>query len=229
MEVAELAEHRQARAAGRFDAESHDWLDALRTDGETQRAAIARLHDLLLGAARFEVRRRQGQLAFSSSADLDEIARDAAGDALVSVLAHLDDFRGLSRFRTWAYKFALLEASVKVRRRAWRSREAPTEASALEALESPALGPGEETEQRELMRAIRQGIDVALTPRQRQVLVALAINGMPIDVLAEDLATTRGALYKVLHDARQALRRHLADSGLDLGHARLSGGTRADT
>jgi RNA polymerase sigma-70 factor (ECF subfamily) len=48
------------------------------------------------------------------------------------------------------------------------------------------------------------------------VLVALAVNGIPIDVLAERLNTNRGALYKTLHDARQKLRKHLEKRGLAL-------------
>jgi RNA polymerase sigma-70 factor (ECF subfamily) len=48
------------------------------------------------------------------------------------------------------------------------------------------------------------------------VLVALALNGVPIDVLAERLSTTRGALYKTLHDARRKLRTYLEESGLPL-------------
>jgi RNA polymerase sigma-70 factor (ECF subfamily) len=42
------------------------------------------------------------------------------------------------------------------------------------------------------------------------------LNGVPIDVLAERLNTSRGALYKTLHDARRKLRKHLEDAGLAL-------------
>ena len=215
-EVMGVAELPRAKAhAGSTDRESRRWLTDLRAGGETQRAATARLHELLLRAARFEVGRRQGQLALRTPGELDEIARDAAGDALISVVAHLDDFLGLSKFRTWAYKFAIFEAAVSVRRRAWRAREASTDAITLEAFASQAIGPAREAEQHELLGAIYLSIG-RLTARQRRVLVALAIDGTPIDVLAEDLESTRGALYKVLHDARQALRRQLAAAGYEL-------------
>jgi RNA polymerase sigma-70 factor, ECF subfamily len=134
----------------------------------------------------------------------------------VSVLARLDDFRGASRFTTWAYKFALLEASVKLRRRAWQGREVPLEPESWSLFASVGLEPDEELAQSELLTALQEEIEEALTPHQRRVLVALALNGVPIDVLAERLDTTRGALYKTLHDGRRKLRKRLADRGLQL-------------
>ncbi len=148
--------------------------------------------------------------------ELDDVALEAADDALMSVLAHLDDFRGLSRFTTWVYKFALLEAAVKLRRRAWQGREVPLEPDTWDLFSSPDLQPGQEAEQSELLRVTQRLIAETLTPHQRRVLVALALNGIPIDVLAERLNTTRGALYKTLHDARRKLRSELTDAGLAL-------------
>jgi RNA polymerase sigma-70 factor (ECF subfamily) len=148
--------------------------------------------------------------------DDDDIALEAADDALVAVLARLDEFRGASRFTTWAYKFALLEAAVKVRRRAWQGREIPLEPETWSFFAREGSTPSEDAERNELLEAVQDGIATALTPHQRQVLVALAVNGVPIDVLADRLGSTRGALYKTLHDARQKLRRHLAAAGLTL-------------
>jgi RNA polymerase sigma-70 factor (ECF subfamily) len=167
------------------------------------------LHTLLLKAARFEVNRRRPTLSHLGGNELDDIALDAADDALISVLARLEDFRGLSRFTTWAYKFALFEAGVKLRRRAWQGREIPVEPKGWGAFAAAGLEPDQETEQSELLSTLRDAIDEILTPHQRRVLIALALNGVPIDVLAERLDTTRGALYKTLHDARRNLRSHL--------------------
>jgi RNA polymerase sigma-70 factor (ECF subfamily) len=146
--------------------------------------------------------------------ELDDIAVEAADDALVSVLRRLDDFRGASRFTTWVYKFGILEAAVKLRQRAWQARELPVEPDAWSGFESIDLEPDVEAEQRELLRALQQAIAETLTPHQRRVLIAVALNGVPIDVLAERLRTTRGALYKTLHDARHKLRGQLATRGL---------------
>ncbi|MDX6399211.1 MAG: hypothetical protein QOJ43_2619, partial [Gaiellaceae bacterium] len=169
---------------------------------------------VLLGAARFEVARRRPALPHLRGDDLDDIANQAADDALVSVLRRLDDFRGASRFTTWAYKFALLEAAVKLRKRSWQGREVPLEPESWSLVSSAGLEPGEEAEQRELLAALQRAVAEVLTPHQRRVLVALAVNGVPIDVLADRLDTTRGALYKTLHDARRKLRAQLQLHGL---------------
>ena len=199
-----------------LDPESRVWLDSLRGHGATRDEAIARLHALLLRAARFEAVRRRPTLPHLRGDELDDIAMEAADDALMSVLARLDDFRGASRFTTWVYKFALLEAAVKLRKRGWQGREVPLEPDVWSFFPSEGQGPDEEAELSELLHTLRRAIEEVLTPHQRRVLVAVALNGVPIDVLAERLGTTRGALYKTLHDARRKLRKHLTDSGLAL-------------
>lgn len=196
------------------DEESRAWLSALRGEGETRERALARLHELLLRAARFEVARRRATLSHLRGGDFDDIALQSADDALVAVLGKLDDYRGESRFATWAYKFALLEAGVKLRRRAWQGREVPLEPESWPLVSDGRPSPHHDVEVRELLRAIQVGIEDGLTPHQREVFTALALNGVPIDVLAERLGTTRGALYKTLHDARKKLRARLAESGL---------------
>ena len=197
-----------------LDEESRAWLRDLRSDGGTRDEAIARLHALLLRAARFECARRRPALPHLRGNDLDDLANQAADDALVSVLARLDDFRGASRFTTWVYKFALLEAAVKLRKRSWQGREVPLEPETWSLFTSAGIEPEAEVEQSELLATIQQAIAEILTPHQRRVLVALALNGVPIDVLAERLGSNRGALYKTLHDARRKLREHLHVQGL---------------
>jgi RNA polymerase sigma-70 factor (ECF subfamily) len=189
------------------DVASREWLRSLRADCPTRNEAVERLHGLLLRAARFEAARRRHMPHVRD--ELEEIAHEAAGDALISVLTHLDDFRGESRFTTWAYKFALLETAVKLRKRAWQGRELPLEPEAWNLFSSATFAPDAAVEQNELLSALQTAVDDALTPRQRQVLVALVLNGVPIDVMADRLDTTRGALYKTLHDARRKLREQL--------------------
>jgi RNA polymerase sigma-70 factor, ECF subfamily len=198
------------------DQGSRDWVRELGGVGRRHEAAVARLHDLLLKATRFEVARRRQALPQLGSDELDDLAREAAADAALSVLRRLGDFRGESRFTTWAYKFALLEAAVKVRRRAWQHRELPLDPEAWSQFEHPAPTPAAQAERKQLLQAIQEGI-ASLAPRQRQVLVALALNGVPIDVLAERLDSNRNALYKSLHDARRNLRAYLEAQGLTGG------------
>jgi RNA polymerase sigma-70 factor, ECF subfamily len=200
----------------RAEADSRAWLSALRGHGADRDEAVARLHELLLRAARFEVSRRRAALSNVRGEELDDIALQAADDALVAVLAKLDDYRGASRFTTWAYKFALLEAGVRVRRRAWQEREVVLEPETWPRLADAGRSPQDQAETGELMEAVRDSIDRCLTDHQREVLVALALNGVPLDVLAERLNTSRGALYKTLHDARRKLRSELARRGFAL-------------
>src|SRR5438093_2609334 len=162
-----------------LDEESRAWLRDLRSDGATRDEAIARLHAVLLRAARFECARRRPTLPHLCGNDLDDIANQAAADALVSVLARLDDFRGASRFTTWVYKFALLEAAVKLRKRSWQGREVPIEPETWSLFTSVGLEPTDEAEQNELLSTLQSAIAQDLTPHQPRVLIALALDGVP--------------------------------------------------
>jgi RNA polymerase sigma-70 factor (ECF subfamily) len=196
------------------EADSQAWLSALRSEGAEREAAVEKLHGLLLGAARFELSRRRAALSHVRGEELDDVAMQAADDALVAVLAKLDQFRGASRFTTWAYKFALLEAGVRLRRRAWQEREVVLDPETWDGLADRGGSTHEALEQSELLSHLREAVEAVLTPHQRRVFVALALNEVPIDVLSERLGSTRGALYKTLHDARRRLRAELAAAGL---------------
>jgi RNA polymerase sigma-70 factor (ECF subfamily) len=191
--------------APRSDDET-SWLTPLASVGAAHNHAVAELHALLLRASRFEVRRRSTALGLAASSELDDIANQAADDALLAVMSRLARFERRSRFTTWAYKFAIHTAGVAVRRHAWRNRRLASDSSeSLERLTSLADDPAEAAETREQLARISAGI-ARLTVHQRDVLLALAVDGVPIDVLAERLSTNRNALYKTLHDARMRLR-----------------------
>ncbi len=201
------------RALEERTADSQAWLDALRAEGPVREEAVARLHALLLRAARFELSRRRAALAHVRGEELEDLAEQAAADALMAVLAKLDGYRGASRFTTWAYKFALLEAGVKLRRRAWQGREVILDPERWPSFADERPSAQGAVEGAELLAALQRAVRDALTPRQREVFVAVALNEVPIDVLSERLETTRGALYKTLHDARRKLRAELAAAG----------------
>jgi len=198
--------------------DSQAWLRALEGPPAIRSAAIAELHGLLLRGAHHELARRRTTLSHVPADEVADLATQAADDALVAILAKLHTFRGSSRFTTWAYKFVLLEAGVKARRRAWHGREVALDAESWPPIADASRGTDEAVEDIELLCAIRDAVRTELTPHQREVFSALALNGVPIDVLAERLATTRGALYKTLHDARRKLRSALARAGHDLDH-----------
>jgi RNA polymerase sigma-70 factor (ECF subfamily) len=204
------------------DRESLAWVRELSGAGSDREEALERLHALLLRAARFEVNRRRRPGTRESVLDLDDLATQAADDALVSVIRRLHTYRGESRFTTWAYKFALLEAAVKMRKRPWHHREIPLEAEGWARLRDSRASLAAQAETVELIDAVRDAVAEVLTPHQRAVLVALTLNDVPIDVLADRRNTTRGALYKTLHDARRRLRARLAEEGLAIDEAALT-------
>jgi RNA polymerase sigma-70 factor, ECF subfamily len=201
----------------RLDVESQAWIDRLSAAGRERDAGIDDLHALLLKAARFEIDRRRAAFPHLRGNDYDDLAHQSADDALVAVMSKLDDFRGDSRFTTWAYKFALFEAGVKVRRRAWQGREVPLEPDTWALIAEDRSTPHEDVETRDRFSALRSAIESDLSRHQREVLLAVTLNDVPIDVLAERLNTTRGALYKTIHDARRKLRAALADRELGTG------------
>lgn len=193
-----------------------DWVQALSVPGPARDVALRRLHELLLKAARHQVWRMRAQLPGGAGA-VDDVANQAADDAMMAVLGKLHTFAGRSRFTTWAYKFGILTAAVQVRRLAWQDRDVPLIDPDTVLETAPA--PDSYAEASDFLDAVRTAISVALTPHQRRVVLALLADEVPVDVLAERLGTSRNALYKTLHDARVCLRTHLQGAGY------LSGGT----
>ena len=187
------------------------WVTDLTDDGPAGREAVARLHDLLLRATRHQVRRLGNLLPGAGARELEDLAQQAADDAVVAVLRQLGTFEGRSRFTTWAYKFGILHAGVAVRRQAWRHREVPLPDTFTVVDTAPA--PDAQSEAAQLARAVRAAIATELTPHQRRVTLALLVEEVPIDVLADRLGSNRNALYKTLHDARRRLRAALAAGG----------------
>jgi RNA polymerase sigma-70 factor, ECF subfamily len=198
-----------------LDAESQLWIDGLRATGVERTRALERLHDLLLRAAHAEAHRRRRLYPEIVGVELDDLGRQAADDAVVAVTAKLDGYRGASRFTTWAYAFVIFEVSVKLRRHAWRRGRIPTadDDATWDRLAERAGTAETRVESAERLRALRHAIAEELTPRQREVFVAVALNEVEIDVVADQLSSTRGAIYKVLHDARTKLRRRLEHDG----------------
>lgn len=189
----------------------YDWVAALTASGPERTEATERLHALLLRGARHQVGRMRGTLRSAGPALLEELANTAADDAAVAVLRKLDTFEGRSQFTTWAYKFAILEAATLVRRYAWSHRDIELP----EYVEVPDRQPGPDlhAEASDLARAVAASIHHDLTPHQRRIAIALLVDEVPIDVLADRLGTTRGALYKSLHDVRQRIRGRLVEQG----------------
>lgn len=198
-----------------------EWAIALKSDGQAQTAALSDLRAYLLRAALYTLYRTRGTLRDFAPTDLAQLAEDCAQDALSAILEHLDQFRGDSRFTTWAYKFAVNAALVAARRERWgrvpldRLLDNPDLVERIGSFRDTSSDPQRRALQGEILAAIRHGIESHLTKRQRQALTAIVFEEVPLDELARHWGSNRNALYKLLHDARRKLKAHLAERGFD--------------
>ena len=214
MSLDRSATHAPGRRSAPGDRTSRRWVEQLHPDHPRHEHAAAKLHDVLQRAATHELHRRRGQLRALSGPELDDVAQQCADDAMMKILARIDDFKGLSRFTTWAYKFVIFEVSSKVARHAWQHLPPSAEEPTWDRLpDTLTPKPGDQAERREQLAALAKGVEEDLTPRQREVFVAIALNDAPIDALALKLDSNRNAIYKNLFDARRALRASLAAAG----------------
>lgn len=204
-----------------MDLNSSSWLTALHSPGAERDAALVRLHEMLLRAATRETRRRE-PAARIGGPELDDLAHQAANDALVALLAKLDTFRGESLFTTWAYRFVVLEVSSKLGRHFWRRPSMSVDADDWERLPARvALDPLAQAQQRELITAVRRAVDETLTDHQRRLFVAIVVDGVPLEAMVSCSGSSRGAIYKAVFDARRKIRTFLA------AHGYLEGGGTA--
>jgi RNA polymerase sigma-70 factor (ECF subfamily) len=194
-----------------LDAESRSWWERLHAPEPIRGCAIAELYERLRREAAFHVRLRAGTQAGFPRSDIDDLATQAAGDALVVLLRKLEDYRGDSQFWTWARKFAALEAPVSIRRRIGRDRVGISrDPDRAGDVADPGRSAQDRMESHELLQGIGRIMRDDLTCRQRTVLTEIAINGASNAALAERLDTTQGAIYKSLHDARRKVRARAA-------------------
>lgn len=213
MASAEPTTGADASAPVGLDPDSAAWLTALTGTGPAREAGLSRLHDLLLRIAQTEARRR-GAAHRIAGPELDDLAHQAAADALLAITGKLGQFRGESRFTTWAYKFVIFEVSSKLARHFWRTPSIRLDPQDWERLPDRfGFEPAQEAERRELLAALRTAVEEELTARQRQVFIALVVTGVPLDALVAELGSTRGAIYKTMFDARRKLRAVLAANG----------------
>jgi RNA polymerase sigma-70 factor (ECF subfamily) len=189
-----------------LDADSATWLQALADTGPRRESALAELHAMLVRAARQEVARR-GPLPQITGPELEDLTYQAAGDALLAITQKSGQFRGESRFTTWAYKFVVLEVSAKIGRHFWRNPARSLDAEDWDRLPDRfGFDPARESEWRDLLGALRRAVETELTPRQREVFVAIVLMGVPLDALVVRFGSNRNAIYKIMFDARRKLR-----------------------
>jgi RNA polymerase sigma-70 factor, ECF subfamily len=206
-----------ARGPRRLDRNSRLWIEGLRAPGAHGEATAKELRRLFSRIAHHEAARRRDALGWIEGPELDDLADQAASDAVLEVTASLDRFRGESRFTTWASKFVVFQVSRKFTRHAWKRYVPSAQDLIWNGLpERLTDRPDVQIEETERLAHLAKAIAEELTERQRAVFVGVALNELPIDLVAEQLGSTRGAVYKSLFDARRALRKSLAGAGYPL-------------
>ncbi|GAA4567279.1 sigma-70 family RNA polymerase sigma factor [Planotetraspora kaengkrachanensis] len=205
-----------------LDPESAEWVRALAGGGAGRERALLRLHEMLLRVARGEVSRRAPRLSISGP-ELDDLAHQAAADAMMALTGKLEQFRGESRFTTWAYKFVIFEVSGKIGRHYWRKPDVRLDTEDWERLpDRMGFDPAHQAEWHDLIVALHRAVDDDLTPHQRRVFIAIVLNGIPLDALVAEMDSNRNAIYKTLFDARRKLAASLAARGYLNHYARRS-------
>jgi RNA polymerase sigma-70 factor (ECF subfamily) len=187
---------------------NEQWLAELR--GPNPDEALADLYDLLV--------RGLGAALGGYGGGVEANFGDFAQEALIKITGKLDSFRGESRFTTWAQKIATNVALTELKRRRWRDVSLQELLARRETADrSPAdtqLSPEQLALQSTLLEELHRIIDEELTDRQREAVVAVLLEGMPISEVARRMGTNQNALYKVLHDARRKLKREMEAAGL---------------
>src|ERR671927_419139 len=190
------------------DRTNEQWLMELR--GANPDEALADLYDLLVRGLRAALG--------SYGAGVDANVEDFAQEALIKITGNLGSFRGESRFTTWAQKIAMNVALTELKRRRWRDVSLQELLARREGADrgpaDPRLTPEQLAFQNMVLGELRRMIEEELTDRQREAVVAVLLEGMPISEVARGMGTNQNALYKLLHDARRKLKRQMEAAGL---------------
>lgn len=209
---------------------NEQWLADLDPDSPNQAQAINDLRERLKRSIFYYLSRERSDLSDLATQEIDQMAQDMSQDAVLRVLDNIESFRGASKFTTWATKIAIRMAISDLRRAHYKDYSlddltiggelmptlSPSQPAPTQGVRPP--NPESATERDDVMDKINRAIDDALTERQRAALVAVTIDDVPLEIVAERLNTNRNALYKLLHDARKKLRAHLEADGLNMDY-----------
>lgn len=207
------------------DRSNQEWIEELKATGKVQTEALNDLRKRLQRSILYYLSQERSDLRDLSTQELEQMAEDLAQDALMRIIANIDTFRGESLFTTWANRIAIRLAISDLRRARYKDFSLDNLTADGEMLPAntsvnnpPPPGPEATTERRDVMDIISRAFDEALTERQFRALEAVALRGVPMDVVAEQMGTNRNALYKLLHDARRKLRAYLETQGLPMDY-----------
>jgi len=201
------------------DRSNEAWLTELRAEGQVQATALQDLRQRLKRSILYYLSQDRSDLRDLSTTELDRMADDLAQDATLRVMDNLQTFRGESRFTTWANRIAVRLAISDLRRARYKDfslDDLTSDGDFFASTEKTGGAPNPEraVERGDVLERINKALEDALTERQYKAIAAIALQGVPIDVVAEQMDTNRNALYKLLHDARKKLKAHLEAQGL---------------
>ncbi|MCL5611154.1 MAG: RNA polymerase sigma factor [Chloroflexi bacterium] len=195
---------------------NESWLSDLRADGVVREEALTDLREIVAHGLPYALSRWLSPDSALFAPLVDEVTQET----LLRVLDQLDTFEGRSMFTTWVHKIAVRIALTELRRKRWQDSSLD-EIVDNEELPVPARiiadrqpGPAETVEQADMMARVRRILEQELTPKQREALMLLSIQDVPLEEAAKRMKTNRNALYKLLHDARLRLKRRLTNEGL---------------
>lgn len=201
---------------------NEEWLRDLAEGSPQREAALEALRQRLKRGLFYYLSRERSDLADHPPEEIQQMAEDFAQEALLRILANLDSFRGDSQFTTWATRIAVRLVISELRRLRYRdfSLDSLIDGNENRAADANTLtiddgdSPERSAEKRDAWLRIERALNEALTARQRAAFEALILEGVPLDIVAEQLNTNRNALYKLIFDARRKLRQHLEAQGL---------------
>ena len=200
-----------------IDRTNEEWIAELKSEGDQKEAALADLRAVIATGLPYAL----SNYLSPDNPQFQSLAEEVTQDTLLRILDHLDTFEGRSRFTTWVHKIAVRIALTELRRRRWRDfsldslvEENEEGVSFPSLMIDPSPNPDTLTQQNDMMMRVGRLINEELTDKQRQAMVATAIEGVPLEEVARRMDMNRNALYKLLHDARLRLKKRLANEGL---------------
>ena len=200
-----------------IDRTNEEWIADLKSEGDQKEAALADLRAVIASGLPYAL----SNYLSPDNPQFQSLAEEVTQDTLLRILDHLDTFEGRSRFTTWVHKIAVRIALTELRRRRWRDfsldslvEENEEGVSFPSLMIDPSPNPDTLTQQNDMMMRVGRLINEELTDKQRQAMVATAIEGVPLEEVARRMDMNRNALYKLLHDARLRLKKRLANEGL---------------
>lgn len=219
--IARVSAEQGTRDGSARSVDDHQWIEGLSGTGARHEQTCEELHEILFRAARREARQR-GLYLRVAGPDLDDLACQAASDALLVIIGKVRDFRGESRFTTWATRFVVFEVIAKLRQHVRHRSSTSLPPELWEELPAAQASPDIEAEARELARVVLRAVDSHLTAGQRTVLLGLVRGATPA-ALAGELELNANAIHQTMFRARRRLRLHLIAQGYLDPHGSASG------